>query len=438
MQKLTLKNRKDQLIVGELTTPQSNIQGVCIVQHGYGGSKHEPHIQKLTQVFLDNGFITFNFDVTNSFGESDGDYEKATLQLHYEDLEDVIAWAKEQEWYQGELAITGHSMGGYAVTRYGEEYSSDVDYIASIAPLVSGELSWEAHRRAYPGQLEEWKESGWLVKESKSKPGEFKRKPWSHMEERLNHNLLVNASNLTMPLFLYVGGEDLSIPSEHVQMLFDKIPGNNKEIVVNPGVGHVYRTEEEIEHLYQSVNTWIKNTKNIMEYIDVLTPEGKLTGKSKSKEQIHIDGEWHRAVHIWIINSRNEVLMQRRSKTKVNYPDMWDISVAGHVSAGEVSLLTAFRETEEEIGITIIESDLKHIGELTQETVINNGTYINKEYNDIYLIHKDIELSEMKKQEEEVGDLKYISLDELKEWVNNKYPELVDHEEEFELLFNSL
>ena len=50
-------------------------------------------------------------------------------------------------------------MGGYTVTRYGEEYPDQVDYIASIAPVISGELSWEAHRRAYPGQLEEWKES---------------------------------------------------------------------------------------------------------------------------------------------------------------------------------------------------------------------------------------------------------------------------------------
>lgn len=175
-----------------------------------------------------------------------------------------------------------------------------------------------------------------------------------------------------------------------------------------------------------------------MEYIDVLTPEGRLTGTKKTKEQIHIDGDWHRAVHVWIINSNNEVLMQRRSKTKVNCPNMWDISVAGHISAGEDAMTSAIREIEEEIGIEIQESELKHLGELTAESILNDGTYINKEYNDVYLIEKDIELSQMKKQESEVEDLKYISIDELKRWIEEKNPELVDHEEEFDLLFKNI
>lgn len=175
-----------------------------------------------------------------------------------------------------------------------------------------------------------------------------------------------------------------------------------------------------------------------MEYIDILNQKGELTGETKTKEQIHIDGDWHRAVHIWIINSKNEVLMQRRAKTKINYPDMWDISVAGHISAGESSLVSALREIEEEIGVTVLGSDLELIGELTSESIQNKGTYIDKEYNDIYLVRKDIELSEMTKQDEEVDDLKYIQVDDLKKWINEKNPELVDHEEEFDLFFNSI
>jgi dipeptidyl aminopeptidase/acylaminoacyl peptidase len=78
------------------------------------------------------------------------------------------------------------------------------------------------------------------------------------MEERLKHNLLPEAENLTMPILFYVGGDDTSCPSDQTQILVDKIPGHNKEMIINPGVGHVYRTELEIEHLYQSVNKWVK------------------------------------------------------------------------------------------------------------------------------------------------------------------------------------
>ncbi len=256
--KLKLKNRKNQTIVGELTIPQTDIKGVCIVEHGYSGFKEQSHIIKMAQAFAENGFITFNFDATNSFNESDGEFEKATMQLHYEDLVDVIDWAQKQDWFEGKLALTGHSMGGYAVARYAEEHSEQVSLVAPIAPAISGKLSWEAHKKYYPGQLEEWKESGWLITESKSKPGVTKRSPWSHMEERLNHDLLPKASNITMPIFLYAGGEDTACPVDQIKLFYDKIPSINKKMIINPEARHTYRTEQEIEHLYNSVDEWIK------------------------------------------------------------------------------------------------------------------------------------------------------------------------------------
>lgn len=176
----------------------------------------------------------------------------------------------------------------------------------------------------------------------------------------------------------------------------------------------------------------------MIEYIDVLNEDGSFGGGTKTKEQIHIDGDWHRAVHIWFVNSKNEVLLQRRAKTKVNHPDMWDISVAGHISAGEEPIPSALREIEEEIGITIDPSELHKIGELKAESIQNNGTYINKEINDIFLVRKDIELDQMTKQDSEVDALTYIPISELKKWIEEKNPELVHHEEEFTLFFENL
>ncbi|MEK9174166.1 MAG: alpha/beta fold hydrolase, partial [Patescibacteria group bacterium] len=135
MQKITLKNRKGQKIVGLLNMPEGVVRGTAVIQHGYGGLKSQAHILKLEQAFHDNGFITFNFDTTNSFGESDGTYWEARLGLHAEDLEDVVKWTKQQEWFQQPLALTGHSMGGYAVARYAELYPAEVDILAPIAPV---------------------------------------------------------------------------------------------------------------------------------------------------------------------------------------------------------------------------------------------------------------------------------------------------------------
>ena len=128
-----------------------------------------------------------------------------------------------------------------------------------------------------------------------------------------------------------------------------------------------------------------------MEILEILNEKGEKTGITKSKDQIHVDGDWHRAVHIWFINPRGELLIQRRSKTKINHPDMWDISAAGHVSAGEDSETSALREIEEEIGVRLKGADLQHLGSLTQQSVLNEGTHINNEHNDVYLVEMEID-----------------------------------------------
>jgi len=66
-----------------------------------------------------------------------------------------------------------------------------------------------------------------------------------------------------------------------------------------------------------------------MELIDVLDAQGLKTGIAETKPEIHRQGLWHQTVHVWLINSQGEILLQHRSELMENYPDMWDISVAG-------------------------------------------------------------------------------------------------------------
>lgn len=57
---------------------------------------------------------------------------------------------------------------------------------------------------------------------------------------------------------------------------------------------------------------------------------------------IHRDGDYHRAVHVWIYaESTQELLLQRRADCKDSWPGQWDISSAGHISAGDSSLVSA-------------------------------------------------------------------------------------------------
>ncbi|KAG6535707.1 hypothetical protein ZIOFF_000730 [Zingiber officinale] len=78
------------------------------------------------------------------------------------------------------------------------------------------------------------------------------------------------------------------------------------------------------------------------EHLDVLTKTGEKTGVSKPRSLVHRDGDYHRAVHVWIYSeSTQELLLQKRADCKASWPAKWDISSAGHISSGESSLLTA-------------------------------------------------------------------------------------------------
>lgn len=256
MRKISLKNRKGQNMVGVLEMPEGEIEGTCVIEHGYSGHKEADHIQAIKNVFLENGFITFNFDTTNSFNESDGEFIDATLGLHHEDLEDVVKWAQKQEWFVKPLALTGHSMGGYAVARYAEDYSDEVDILVPVAPVVSGELDFEAFERFHPGELDTWKREGIRIQKSIGR-GLIKRMTWESMEERLNHDLLPDADKITMPTLLVVGSKDESCPSDHVEQLFKKISSENKAFKIIEGAPHTYRSEEDLESIRVIISEWL-------------------------------------------------------------------------------------------------------------------------------------------------------------------------------------
>ncbi len=90
------------------------------------------------------------------------------------------------------------------------------------------------------------------------------------------------------------------------------------------------------------------------EKIDVLNEKGELTGEIRTKKEVHELGLWHKSNHVWILNSEGELLLQHRAKNKENYGNAWDISAAGHVSAGESGIESALREIKEELGLSFL------------------------------------------------------------------------------------
>lgn len=168
------------------------------------------------------------------------------------------------------------------------------------------------------------------------------------------------------------------------------------------------------------------------EMIDLLNEEtGELTGETISKSEAHKSGKWHGSIHILIVSKdKTKTLLQKRCALKKLYPNMWDIAVGGHISAGETPLSSAQRELEEELGLNPNDFEIKEVDRI-KEQLTNNGV-ISNEFVTIYLVCGDIDTSKIKLQEEEVSEIKWCSLDELNALI--KAEQILPHVREYEIL----
>ena len=175
-----------------------------------------------------------------------------------------------------------------------------------------------------------------------------------------------------------------------------------------------------------------------MEYLDVLDENGKKTGKTAPRKEVHSKGLWHKGVHVWIINSKKELLVQRRSKNKDVYPNKLYISVAGHPLSGEDEIDSIKREFEEEIGIALDAKKLEYLFTYSQEVVENDGKFLDNQFYDVYLVEMDLDINSLKLQEEEVSEVKNIYYKDFEMMIKNKDKDIVNHPEEWKRLFEIL
>jgi len=81
---------------------------------------------------------------------------------------------------------------------------------------------------------------------------------------------------------------------------------------------------------------------------DIVDENDQVIG-SAPRSEVHATGARHRAVHIFVFNSKGEILLQLRSASKDKHPGTWDTSCCGHVDSGETYDIAAAREFMEEL-----------------------------------------------------------------------------------------
>ena len=168
------------------------------------------------------------------------------------------------------------------------------------------------------------------------------------------------------------------------------------------------------------------------EKMDVLDfKNGKKTGEIVLKDFAHTYGIWHGSVHLIIIsNDKKRILLQKRCSLKKLFPNMWDISVGGHVSSLESSIDSIKRELGEELGLSLDKLDIKLIKRIKE--IFKNGDIDSREFVDVYLTFADVDLKDVVLQEDEVSEVCWFTKQELNDLIQNK--KIVSHNEEFKII----
>ena len=129
-----------------------------------------------------------------------------------------------------------------------------------------------------------------------------------------------------------------------------------------------------------------------------------------TREDVHKLGYWHETFHCWFIskeNNTNYIYIQLRSDVKKDYPNLLDITAAGHILAHETTN-DGIREIQEELGVETTLCELVKLGIINY--CVKKEDFIDKEIAHVFLYNSSIGLEDFTLQTEEVSGIVRVPL----------------------------
>lgn len=106
------------------------------------------------------------------------------------------------------------------------------------------------------------------------------------------------------------------------------------------------------------------------------------------RNEVHKKGHWHETFHCWLID-KNEgidyIYFQKRSHNKKDFPNLFDITAAGHILSNE-NVEDGVREVKEELGLDVHIEELRSLGVIEDSIITTN--FIDRELANVFLYEK--------------------------------------------------
>lgn len=152
-----------------------------------------------------------------------------------------------------------------------------------------------------------------------------------------------------------------------------------------------------------------------MSELVILVDENDKEIGTGEKMKTHKEGKLHRAFSIFIFNSKGEMLLQKRAKSKYHSGGLWSNACCSHPRPGEELEQAAHRRLKEEMGF---DCELQKAFHFVYKTNLDNDL-TEHEFDHVFIGEYD---GEVEINPNEAEDFKWVIIDSLKEDVE-KNPE---------------
>jgi len=145
----------------------------------------------------------------------------------------------------------------------------------------------------------------------------------------------------------------------------------------------------------------------VQEQMLVLVDEKNQPLGVMEKMEVHQKALLHRAFSVFIFNSKGEMLLQRRAIKKYHSGGLWTNACCSHPYLDETPVQAAQRRMQEELGFV---TDLEPAFDFIYKAQLDNDL-TEHEYDHVLIGVFD---GKIEPNEDEVGDYRYLAMDELK------------------------
>lgn len=121
----------------------------------------------------------------------------------------------------------------------------------------------------------------------------------------------------------------------------------------------------------------------------------------RTRSDVHRLKLMHRAVHIFVFRSDQQMLIHLRTDSKEEFPSVWTSSASGHVSSGEDYATSAQRELQEELGIQ---------AKLKRALRVDACPETSNEFTELFVANSDDPITV---DPEEIADIEWVAVDEI-------------------------